>query len=130
MVRQSDDGSPSDESMEAGEIEIQSDKDIRIVTGSRRKFQPPIPIKKTEKSIKIKADRNMFGIVTHEETDKDGQRVYIVERYQIPRGGKVTLKTNPETGEVLVFLEGENDPLTAVVMRYVEEVGEIFKKYF
>ena len=37
--------------------------------------------------------------------------------------GKVTLRTSERSGEVLVFLEGEKDPLVPVVMTYVEKVG-------
>ena len=55
---------------EAGEIEVQSDpKKVLLVTGSRKKFEAPLQLKKAEKKIKIKACHDKFGIVTHKGVD-------------------------------------------------------------
>ena len=117
---------------EAGRIEFTTDKklkDIRLVTGSSKKFKPPMRIQHTEKKKTIKADQNKFGIVTHEETDGSGRKVYTVERYQVEGEAKVKLRRHSETGEVLVFLEGENEPLGATIMTYVEKVKFYEKKH-
>ena len=57
---------------EAGEIEIDSDKDVLLLTGSSKKFHAPLRIKKTkERSVRIKAHNDKFGIITHENIDID-----------------------------------------------------------
>ena len=110
---------------EAGEIVIESDKDVFLLTGSSKRFEAPLRIKKTEeRSVKIKAHHDKFGIITHEIVSASGRRSYQVERYRVK--GKVILRTSETSGEVLVFLEGEKDPLVPLVMTYVEKVG--FKK--
>ena len=109
---------------EAGEIVIESDKDVFLLTGSSKRFEAPVRIKKTEeRSVKIKAHHDKFGIITHEIVSASGRRSYQVERYRVKGKGKVILRTSETSGEVLVFLEGEKDPLVPVVMTYVEKVG-------
>ena len=106
---------------EAGEIEIESDKDVFLLTGSSKKFEAPLRIPKTtERNVKIKAHNDKFGIITHENV---GRKSYQVERYQVKGKGKVTVKTSETSGEVLVFLKGEEKPLVPLVMTYVEQVG-------
>ena len=108
---------------EAGKIEIESDKDVFLVTGPRKKFHAAMRIKKTmiKKKIKIKADQEKFGVVTHKREVGSGTSVYTVERYRVKGKGKVTLRASGE--EVLVFLEGAEEPLVPVVMTYVERLG-------
>ena len=109
---------------EAGEIEIESEKDVFLLTGSSKKFNAPLRIPKTkERNVKIKAHQNKFGIVTHENVNSWGRKSYQVERYQVKGKGKVTVKISETSGEVLVFLRGEEDPLVPLVMTYVEKVG-------
>ena len=65
---------------EAGEIEIQSEaKEVFLLTGSRKKFEAPLRIKKTEKKIKIKARHDKFGIITQKGVDSYGTKYYQVE---------------------------------------------------
>ena len=112
---------------QAGEIEIESEKDVFLLTGSSKKFDAPLRITKTkERNVKIKAHQNKFGIITHENVNSWGRKSYQVERYQVKGKGKVTLRTSETSGEVLVFLKGEEKPLVPLVMTYVEKVG--FKK--
>ena len=107
---------------EAGKIEIESDKDVLLLTGSSKKFDAPLRIKKTkERTVRIKAHKDKFGIITDENVNSWGRKSYQVERYQVK--GKVTLRTSETSGEVLVFLKGEEDPLVPLVMTYVEKVG-------
>ena len=107
---------------EAGKIEIESDKDVLLLTGSSKKFDAPLRIKKTkERTVRIKAHNDKFGIITDENVNSWGRKSYQVERYQVK--GKVTLRTSETSGEVLVFLEGQEDPLVPLVMTYVEKVG-------
>ena len=108
---------------EAGEIEIESEKEVFLLTGSRMKFEPPLRIKKKERKIKIKAYHDKFGIITHENIDTCGRKSYQVERYHLKGKGKVTLRTSEGNGELLVILEGEAEPLVPVVMTYVEQVA-------
>ena len=50
---------------EAGDIEIQSEaKEVFLLTGSSKKFEAPLRIKKMEKKIKIKARHDKFGIIS------------------------------------------------------------------
>ena len=92
-------------------------------TGPRKKFHAAMRIKKTmiKKKIKIKADQEKFGVVTHKREVGSGTSVYTVERYKVKGKGKVTLRASGE--EVLVFLEGAEEPLVPVVMTYVERLG-------
>ena len=104
---------------EAGKIEIESEKDVFLLTGSSKKFDAPLRIPKTkERNVKIKAHQNKFGIITHW-----GRKSYQVERYQVKGKGKVTVKISETSGEVLVFLKGEEKPLVPLLMTYVEKVG-------
>ena len=106
---------------EAGKIEIESDKDVFLVTGPRKKFQAAMRIKKKRK-IKIKADQGKFGVVTHKRRDiGSGTTVYTVERYRLKGKEKVILKTIGD--DVQVFLEGVEEPLEPVVMTYTERLG-------
>ena len=105
---------------EAGKHKFESDKDVLLVMGSSKKCDAPLRIKK-ERIVRIKAPKDMFGIVTHENVNSWGRKSYQVERYQVK--GKVTLKTSETSGEVLVFLKGEKDPLVPLVMTYVQKVG-------
>ena len=108
---------------EAGEIEIDSDKEVLLLTGPSKKFDAPLRINKTiERPVKIKAHNDKFGIVTHANVHPSGTRSYQVERYQVKGKGKVILKTS-ESREVLVYIKGEKDPLIPRVMTYVEKVG-------
>ena len=108
---------------EAGEIEIQSEaKEVFLLTGSRKKFEAPLRIKKTEKKIKIKARHDKFGIITQKGVDSYGTKYYQVERYQVKGVTSVTLKPSPTSDEVLVYAKGEGEPLVPVVMNYVEKV--------
>ena len=108
---------------EAGEIEMESEEDVFLVTGPRKKFHAAMRIKKTmaKKKIKIEADQEKFGVVTHKREVGSGTTVYTVERYRLKGKGKVTLRTSGE--EVLVFLDGAEEPLVPVVMTYVERLG-------
>ena len=101
---------------EAGHIEIESEKDVFLVTGPRKKFHAAMRIKKTmgKKKIKINAAQEKFGVVTHRKEVGSGTMIYTVERYRMKGKGKVTLRTSGE--EVLVFLEGAEEPLVPVVM--------------
>ena len=108
---------------EAGEKEIESEKEVFLVTGSRKKFEGPFRIKTAERPIKIEAYHDKFGIITHEKVDTCGRKSYQVERYHLKGKGKVRLRTSETSGEVLVYLKGEEEPLVPVVMTYVEQVG-------
>ena len=68
-------------------------------------------------------DHEKFGIITHENVNSWGRKSYQVERYQVKGKEKVTLKTSETSGDVLVFLKGEKEPLVPLVMTYVEKVG-------
>ena len=105
---------------EAGKIEIESDKDVFLVTGPRKKFQAAMRIKKMKK-IKIKADQEKFGVVTHKRDIGRGTTVYTVERYRLRGKEKVIFKTTGD--DVQVFLEGVEEPLEPVVMTYTERLG-------
>ena len=107
---------------EAGEIEIQSEaKEVFLLTGSRKKFEAPLRLKKTEKRIKIKAHHDKFGIITQKGVDSYGTKYFQVERYQVKGVTPVTLKPSPTSDEVLVYVKGEREPLVPVVMNYVEK---------
>ena len=107
---------------EAGKIEIESDKDVLLLTGSSKKFDAPLRINKTiERPVKIKAHNDKFGIVTHANVHPSGTRSYQIERYQVKGKKKVTLKTIETSGEVLVFRKGEQ--LVPLVLTYVEKVN-------
>ena len=108
---------------EAGDIEIQSEaKDVFILTGSSKKFEAPLRIRKMEKKIKIKARHDKFGIITQKGVDSYGTKSYQVERYQVKGVTPVTLKPSPTSDDVLVYVKGEVEPLVPVVMNYVEKV--------
>ena len=108
---------------EAGEIEIQSEaKEVFLLTGSSKKFEAPLRIKKMEKKIKIKARHEKFGIITQTGVDLYGTKSYQVERYQVKGVTSVTLKPSSTSDEVLVYAKGEVEPLVPVVMNYVEKV--------
>ena len=109
----------------AGEIEIESEKEVFLITGSRKKFEPPQRIKTTseQKIKKIDARHDKFGIITHQSVDLNGTRSYQVERYQVKGKKKVTLKKSETSGEVLVFRKGEDKQLVPLVLTYVEKVN-------
>ena len=78
---------------EAGEIEIQSEaKEVFLLTGSRKKFEAPLRLKKMAKKIKIKAHHDKFEIITQKEVDSYGTKYYQVERYQVKGVTSVTLE--------------------------------------
>ena len=109
---------------EAGDIEIQSEaNNVFILTGSSKKFEAPLRIKKTEKKIKIKARHEKFGIITQTGVDSHGTKYYQVERYQVKGVTLVTLKPSSTSDEVLVYVKGEREPLVPVfLMNYEEKV--------
>ena len=45
------------------------------------------------------------------------------DRYQVKGKGKVKVRTSETSGEVLVFLKGEEEPIVPLVMTYVIKAG-------
>ena len=101
---------------------IVTEKDTWIVTGPRKDFQC---MKITANTVEnIRPPKGKFGIVTHTEGTRNGEKSYTVRRYKEEREGKLELRIEGET--IRVYLkseEGESaqeELLEGVMMSYEE----------
>ena len=101
---------------------IVTEKDTWIVTGSRKDFQC---MKITANTVEnIRPPKGKFGIVTHTEGTRNGEKNYTVRRYKEERDGKLYLRVEENTIQVyLQHGEGQSttqELLEGVMMSYEE----------
>ena len=101
---------------------IVTEKDIWIVIGSRKDFQC---MKITANTVEnIRPPKGKFGIVTHIEGTRNGEKNYTVRRYKEERDGNLELRIEGARIEVYLQLgEGHStrqELLEGVLMSYEE----------
>jgi len=89
-----------------------SNCDTWIVNGSKKNFK--LHLVKKGRPVPIKLKEDAFGLVYHKEGEKEGERIYQVERFIVEKDAEIILKNSEDKTEV--YLNGNIiDPLETEV---------------